>query len=111
EYQKDIPNMKENICAEKLGLDDTVFKIAIDKLQNEGLIKGAMIANFDASPTPYAVVTDYIKMTREGIDYVENKIGIDKTLTGAEKVKKVLYKMGELGFEQLKDIAAKVLSE
>lgn len=73
EYQKDIPDMSV-INYESLNLDCLVFQIALDKLQNEGLITGAKLQFISGSPYPNAVVTDYIKMTRDGIEFVEEKI-------------------------------------
>ena len=54
---------------------------------------------------------DNTKMTPYGIDYVENKIGIDSTLSGFDKVKKVGEKCATWGWNEFKDITVKVLSE
>lgn len=110
EYQKDLPKMFDNITPEKLGIDEDVFKVAIDKLQNEELINGATVTLCLGQDYP-DVLIDFVKMTRDGIDYVENVIGIEKTLTGIEKVKAIIAKMTEWGFDQLKDIAARTLNE
>lgn len=111
EYQKDLPCMKENIKAQLLGLDIDVFNVAIEKLQNEALITGAVIQHGGHSTVPIIVRTDYIKMTPHGIRYVEDKLQIEKTLTGKEKVDGMLRKFAEWGWDQLKDIAAKTLVE
>lgn len=103
--------MEHNITAEKLGVDSLAFKVAIDKLQNEGLINGANFIYVDNSFMPIEVITGSIKMTMPGISYVENKFEIDKTLNGIEKVKKVAEKGLKWGWEQLKDIAARTLAE
>ena len=50
-------------------------------------------------------------MTPYGIDYVENKLGIDKTLSGMDKVKKVGEKCVIWGWNEFKDITVQVLSE
>jgi GTP-sensing pleiotropic transcriptional regulator CodY len=39
EHQKDVPNMQENIAADKLLLNQNVLVMALRKLDNEGLIK------------------------------------------------------------------------
>lgn len=109
EYQKDIPNMKDNIRANKLGLEANVFNIALEKLENEGLITdvhfsrggGRLILSF----------TDDVKMTREGIEYVENKLEIPKTLTGMQKVQKLAKDGASWGWDQFKDIAARTMAE
>lgn len=89
EYQKDIPDMKNNIKADKLNLDNTVFKIALEKLENEGLITGVQFIRGGNSHIPISAFTDSVKMTSYGILYVEEKLNIEKTLTGMEKVKKI----------------------
>jgi hypothetical protein len=110
EYQKDLPKMEDNITPQKLGIPEEVFNVAIDKLQNEEFITGANISICNGQDYP-DVFVDFVKMTRSGIDYVENVIGIDKLLTGIDKVKIIITKMAEWGFDQLKDIAARTLSE
>ena len=108
EYQKDLPNMGE-LNAEELGIDDARFVVALDKLENEGHITGLRM--YGGIGGDYTITLTGLKMTRDGIEYVENKLSIDKTLGGKEKV----GKFGEIalkwGWEELKDFAAKVLAE
>lgn len=112
EYQKDIPEMKNYITPEDLGIDNPLaFRIALEKLQSEQLICGAKFVYGDGYYIPVDVLVDYIKMTRDGIDYVENKIGIDKTLSGFDKVKYIVQKSAEIGWDQVKDIAARTMAE
>lgn len=42
EYQKDIPDM-DLVSFESLDMDSKVFYIALDKLENEGLITGTKL--------------------------------------------------------------------
>ena len=84
EYQNDIPNMSNNIKASELGIDGEVFAIALYKLMNEGLIRGVNFVKVKHKIV--ATYLDELMMTRDGIDYVETKIGIEKTLSGMEKV-------------------------
>ena len=111
EYQKDIPDMANSIRANILGLDMDVFKIALEKLENERLIIGVKFARGGNSPIPLMAWTDNIKMTTYGIQYVEDKLNIDKTLTGSEKVKNLLSSSASWGWDQFKDIAAKTMAE
>lgn len=111
EYQKDKPNMKETITANNLGIDIDVFKIALDKLDNEGLVSGLDFTRGGDDSIPRYVNVDYAKMTPYGIQYVETKLTIEKTLSAKEKVEKIVEESTKWGFEQLKDIAAKVLTE
>jgi hypothetical protein len=112
EYQKDIPQMeKVRERAKELGIDTKIFNIAVDKLQNEGFICGAQIGFGGNSPYPVFVIVDGVKMTRSGIDYVEQKLGIDHLLTGKEKLKYAAGKIAEWGFEQFKDLISKTLAE
>lgn len=110
EYQKDIPDMSL-ITNASLDMDCRVFKIAVDKLQNEDLITGAKIHFPASSPYPDKILCQFIKMTREGIEYVENKMDIKKSWSCREKVEDIKNKAGKLGWESLGDFAAKALVE
>ncbi|MDV8112741.1 YjcQ family protein [Bacillus sp. BAU-SS-2023] len=109
EYQKDIPNMINNIKAKELGIDNAVFEIALDKLMNEGLITGV-----DFIKSNHQILVTYmdeLMMTRDGIEYVETKLGIERTLSGVEKVQEIFKKSADWGWNEFKDITVKVLSE
>ena len=111
EYQKDMPKMKDVIKAEVLGLERDVFKIALEKLENEGLITDIHFIRGGNSHIPNAVITDSVKMTNYGIEYVEEKLSIERTLTGEEKVKSILKSAVSWGWDQIKDIAARTLAD
>ncbi|OPX90278.1 MAG: hypothetical protein A4E53_01164 [Pelotomaculum sp. PtaB.Bin104] len=111
EYQKDIPNMRENINSNIIGGDFEMFAIALAKLLNERLITGADFSRGGRGNKILHVFTDNIKITVDGINYVEQKLEIEKTLTGPEKVREVADKGIKWGWEQAKDFAAKVLAE
>lgn len=111
EYQKDLPNMEEAITASNLGLKHDILKVALKKLTNENLISGVVFSNGGESVVPLLAAVDYCQMTGRGIDYVENKLDIQPSLSGTEKVTKVIEKTAEWGWEQIKDIGAKVLAE
>ncbi|MBN8047286.1 hypothetical protein J0A94_05550 [Paraclostridium bifermentans] len=107
--QKDIPNMINNIKAKELGIDKAVFEIALDKLMNEGLITGV-----DFIKSNHQILVTYmdeLMMTRDGIEYVETKLGIERTLSGVEKVQEIFKKSADWGWKESKDIIVKVLSE
>lgn len=109
EYQKDIPNMEENITYENLNLDKDKFVFALRKLKNEGLIQN--IEFFWGEGKILECGFSDMLISSYGIDYVEQKLGIDKTLSGIEKAKYIVLKCGEFGLEQLKDFASKVVAE
>ncbi|WP_315114524.1 YjcQ family protein [uncultured Clostridium sp.] len=109
EYQKDIPNMEETITGENLELDEEVFVMALRKLENEGLIQNIEFLWGDGE-VQYFGFGDML-ISSYGIDYVEQKLGIDKTLSGLDKVKYIIAKSGEWGIEQLKDFGAKAVAE
>jgi len=50
-------------------------------------------------------------MSAKGLEYVEQKLSIDQTLSNKEKVDKVMESAGNWGWEQIKDIGTKVLAE
>lgn len=115
EYQKDIPII-QNITHNMLGIGLDEFRIAIIKLENEGLIRDTIIpkgkVNFEGNKWgTFSPILDNTKMTSYGIEYVENKLGIDKTLSGLEKVEYLAKKSVNLGWNEFKDIIIQVLSE
>lgn len=107
EYQKDLPNMK-NVNNTKLNLDITVFNVALAKLENEGYIKDLSIFSADNDKF-YEVDVSNVKLTRDGIEYVENNFGINKELTAEDKLKYVIKKCGVLGLEALKMFGVEVI--
>lgn len=109
EYQKDVPEMG-NITANELGMDYIVFKIAIDKLENEQLICGTRISR-SADGEALGVFLNATKMTSAGLAYVEEKLHVTPEDTGLEKVKEVAKKAASWSWNEAKDIAARVLSE
>lgn len=113
EYQKDLPNIDDNVKANILNVDNQVFNVAIEKLENEGLIRGSNLMKGGSSTVWNTIMVNLVhtKMTPYGIAYVEEKLGIEKTLSGAEKVKYISLKAAEWGWDQFKDIASKTLSE
>jgi len=71
DYQKNRPNVSDNIKSKKLGLDFELFCIAIEQLLYEGLIRNASVIRLGKCHRPVEVFTDSVKLTREGIDYAE----------------------------------------
>lgn len=112
EYQKDIPNIETEVQCSKLGIEKEEFKIAIIKLENEGLITDThMIKAGNVKWGVHSIILNNTKMTPYGIDYVESKLGIDKTLSGIEKVQVIAKNSANWGWNEFKDITVKVLSE
>lgn len=70
EYQKDVPDMSR-ITFSSLNMDSKVFNIAVDKLENEGLITGAEINTPVDSQYPASVRLTSVKTTCKGIKYYE----------------------------------------
>lgn len=108
EYQKDIPNMK-NINNTVLNMDVTVFNIALEKLENEGYIIGLKTYEAD-NDRFYVVMLDNIKLTRDGIEYVEECFGIQKELTAEDKLKYIIKKCGVLGLHAIKLFGIDILN-
>lgn len=101
-YNEDIYNLEKVVNADKLGMTFEEFKIALDGLFKDGLIKDVQFAR--AGNQPPLPFWDKASITEKGIDYVENKIGIDKTLDKKEKAKLIIKKCIKYGWEELKDI-------
>lgn len=103
EYQKELPVMK-TVDFELLETDSKRFRVAIQKLQNEGLITGAKFAG----PNTYI---HGVMLTVYGLEYVEEILELKATMSAGDKVKNVSKKVTVWGYNELKDFSAKVLGE
>jgi hypothetical protein len=111
EYQRDIPDMTR-VTHGKLNMEKDVFNVALLKLQNEGFIDGLVIPNISQQQgiVPIRVLRERSMPTRYGIEYVENKLEIDKALTTAEKLRALRDKCGRFGWDVLQSAAAQILA-
>lgn len=109
EYQKDLPDMEKNIKAEIIGLDYKTFLIALDKLENERLITGTRFAT--TLQGPQAAFLHNTKMTPYGLQYVETELNIQPEKTGKEKIQELATKTISWGWNEAKDIIARIASE
>lgn len=110
EYQKDIPNMKR-VVASEIGISQDQFTVSIQKLENENLITGPQYAKGGRGAVPLMVFTDFIMITNYGLQYVEEKLGIQPSMNAGEKVKEVTKKVTAWGYNELKDFTVKVAAE
>jgi hypothetical protein len=110
EYQKDIPDMAL-ITFDALDMESRAYKIALLKLQNEGFIDGLSTFPPHTRMEPKSVVLDSVMLTRFGIEYVEEKLEIAKSLTGSEKLTQLKEKFGRFGWEALQSWAVNILSK
>jgi len=69
ECQRDLPDMK-SVKADVIGIPITQIFVALDKLENEGLINGVKFVRGDNGAVPIMAVAYDAKMTSFGIDYV-----------------------------------------
>ncbi|WP_270574342.1 hypothetical protein [Bacillus glycinifermentans] len=104
EYQKDLP-MLENVDANSLEMSHQTFNVAIEKLENEGFLNNVKYTK------PYGVHLNFANLTRFGIDYVEQKLNVDKHLSKPDKVKDIARKLAKGGYNEIKDIAIKLAAE
>ena len=108
EYQKDIPD-NELITCENLGIEYDVFKRALIKLDNENLVNNIEFEYADDDI--YYVGYDCAMISRYGINYVEQKLDISPQKPPVEKLKELLERSVQWGWEQAKDIIAKTIAE
>lgn len=109
EYQKDLPDMK-SIKAETLGISEEVFFVAIMKLKTEGYVTDLMEIHTAGMLYPVYRL-DQMKLTRDGLEYVESKLNINSKATGKEKVIAASKKLGEWGMDTFKDVVGKIAAE
>lgn len=110
EYQKDVPDMKK-ITHTAVGMTLEEFVVAVQKLDNEGLITEVKYSKVLDFSIPAAVHTDFVMLTNYGLQYVEEKLELKPTMSASEKVKEVSKKAGLWGYNELKDFSTKVLAE
>lgn len=53
--------------------------------------------------------TKNVGLTKDGIDYVESKFGIEKEISNEDKLKYIIKKCGVLGLQALKLFGAEAL--
>jgi hypothetical protein len=111
EYQRDIPDMTR-VTHGELNMNEDVFNVALLKLQNEGFIDGLVVPNISQQRglVPLRVFRECSMPTRYGIEYVENRLEIDKALTAAEKLRALRDKCGKFGWDVLQNVAVQVLA-
>lgn len=108
EYQKDLPDFEKALTSANMGMPNGVIYTALRKLQYEELITEYETRTADGR---VGSSLQRIMMTRQGIEYVENKLKIEPKDTGEEKVKTIIEKTATWGWEQIKDIASKALAD
>jgi hypothetical protein len=84
EYQKDSSHLM-NIDHRVVGVTIDMFVSALEKLDNEELVIYEL-----TYPSLDPKVVSYVTITRRGIEYIEQKFGIDSVLNGREKVAKIV---------------------
>lgn len=116
EYQKDIPDMRRAITFTNLKLDKDEFHFAIEKLENENLIKGGRYARGGKGKILVAFMEN-VMPSNYGLMYVEKNIlqdigdRVDEDNPKAKNIKKVIRNAIAFGWSEIKDIAAKTLAE
>ena len=74
------------------------------KLSTERYIEGLDIFPADNDEF-YAVSTENVYLTIDGIEYIEKNFGIKKELTSSDKIRYIAAKCGVLGLQALKAAA------
>lgn len=98
----------KRITGENLNLDAEVLNIALEKLQNEGYITGFATLSAD-NDRFYIANTSALRLTRDGIEYIEKAFGIQKELSASDKLKYIIKKCGVFGLQALKALSAETL--
>ncbi|MBP2635036.1 MAG: hypothetical protein H6Q72_943 [Firmicutes bacterium] len=113
EYQKDNPDMPKALLKpkENLGIESDAFITALKKLYSEGYITNPGISGSGSDTCVSVAIMGKMMVTREGLEYVESMLNIDKTLSEKEKVNIIHKTFTEQGLDILTDFAAKVTAE
>ena len=110
QYQKPLPMMGA-VTSEVLSMDDTVFNVAVSKLQNEQLIEGAELHYVDQTSYPVLVQLDKVRLKSEGVELIETFLDLKKSLTAQDKLKSLGKQCLTFGWNALSDVATKALAE
>lgn len=108
EYQKDLPDMA-SIQYQNLYIEKEVFIVALKKLVNENLVTNVKFFYGDNRVFDYYL--NDLMVTSIGLEYVENKLQLEPTMSGSEKATKILKQLGEWGLTQFKDVISKTAAE
>ncbi|CAA7600314.1 Bacteriophage Tuc2009, YjcQ [Acididesulfobacillus acetoxydans] len=100
EYQKDLPEFTR-LDHEALGLSRDVFNYALKKLLDEEFIENAHLIWGEDRSIPLGVVLDVVKLTPNGIRYIEELFALNRTLPGRDKVRAILTAAGDWDGEPL----------
>jgi hypothetical protein len=79
-----------NYLIQKFKTFTDVFKVAVEKLDNEGMIKDATIVYGGNDAIPLHVRVSFCKMTNYGMGYVEQKLELDKKNSGVRTIAEML---------------------
>lgn len=74
EYQKSLPNMKNNINPKAIGVGTDEYKVAMEKLDNEEKIKEVSFTRGGQGNRILLVHHDNLMITPTGISYVETNL-------------------------------------
>lgn len=113
EYQKDLPYMSAVLSPNSIGFEPEIVRVALLKLEAEGYITGYRDSQWNPGQPAVRCIDphSYIMMTREGIDYVEQKLNIDPKASNREKVETVAREGVRWGVDFIKDVAARALKD
>ncbi|WP_206810725.1 hypothetical protein [Paradesulfitobacterium ferrireducens] len=111
EYQRDLPNFN-HISAASLGMEVETFNFALKKLQDEELIGDVhLIWGDENESVPMGVILSLCKLTRLGIEYVEQNFGLVNGWPAAQKVMILGSKYQEWGLQELFRLYSRVQAE
>lgn len=94
EYKKNSPDLG-TLTPKSLDMAPAAFGVAVDLLESEGLIKGAVIVTGENCPIPKMVCLNNAKITQEGINRarcLENEALACRDKKEQESNKKVLWR-------------------
>lgn len=74
-------------CANDYGITDEEFWDIIDACQDEGLIKGAVFSRGGQGNRILMCITDGIKLTVKGMEYLNEKSFIMRTYKGLKEIR------------------------
>ncbi|MDW7649966.1 MAG: hypothetical protein SCM57_01350 [Bacillota bacterium] len=73
ELHSELPDMGR-ITPASLCIDPVQFRVAVDKLNSESLIKGAVIVSEGQWPIPRMVCLEHVSLTEQGTHYAAENL-------------------------------------
>lgn len=100
-----------NAAAQNMGLAGDTLGRAVNALYAARLVSGVSVKFGDEDENPATVITDNITLTRRGAAQGDKLLGLDAEASAIQKLRNIVARAAEPGWEGVKAIAERALKE